>query len=168
MTHEGTAQSMERLRGKTSLREILEVATGFEAAARDFYSALIPKVSKRIRYLVVDLAAEEQAHYNLFSALARRDDIDDQIRAEVERPASDSKFSDCLHLPDLGSEPDDQEVLQYAMGREQTAMQHYGELAQTAPAGPIRDLFIFLASEETKHKLELEKLYYEIVHSGGV
>jgi len=29
-------------------------------------------------------------------------------------------------------------------------------------------LFQFLASEETKHKLELEKLYYEIVHSGGV
>ena len=26
----------------------------------------------------------------------------------------------------------------------------------------------FLANEETKHKIELEKLYYEIVHSGGV
>jgi len=47
-------------------------------------------------------------------------------------------------------------------------MQHYGELARTAPAGPIRDLFVFLSSEETRHKLELEKLYYETVHSGGV
>jgi rubrerythrin len=163
------SHGIERLRSKTTVHEVLEVATGFEASARDFYSALAPRVSKRIRYLVEELAAEEQAHYDLFTALARRPDIDAQVRAEIERPASDSKFSDCLHLPDLGEQPDDQAVLQYAMGREHAAMQHYGELAETTPAGPIRDLFRFLASEETRHKLELEKLYYETVHrSGGV
>ena len=48
---EGT-HGLERLRGQTSLREILEVATSFERSARDFYTDLIPKVSKRIRYLV--------------------------------------------------------------------------------------------------------------------
>lgn len=164
---EGT-HGMDRLRGKSSLKEILEVATHFEASARDFYTALIPKVSKRIRYLVEDLAAEEQAHYKLFSALAQRADIAEQVNAEIERTAADSKFSDCLHLPNLGENPDDQSVLQYAMGREHAAMSHYRELAQTAPAGPIRDLFNYLASEETKHKLELEKLYYETVHRGGV
>jgi rubrerythrin len=168
MTHEGTAQNMERLRGKTTLREILEVATGFEAAARDFYRDLAPKVSKRIRYLVEELATEEQSHYDLFSTLAQRQDIGDQIQSEIARPASDSKFSDCLHLPNLGEKPDDQAVLQYAMGREHTAMEHYSELAETTPAGPIQDLFKYLASEETKHKLELEKIYYETVHHGGV
>lgn len=161
------SHGIERLRGKTSLQEILEVATHFEEVARDFYTALIPKVGKRIRYLVEELAAEEQRHYDMFGALARRADIVAQVQAEIERTAADSKFSDCLHLPDLGEHPDDQAVLQYAMGREHAAMQHYGELAQTAPAGPIRDLFVYLASEETKHKLELEKLYYETVHRGG-
>ncbi len=158
---------IERLRGKTSLKEILEVATHFEASARDFYAALIPKVSKRIRYLVEELAEEEQRHYDLFSALAQRADIAEEVKAEIQRTAADSKFSDCIHLPDLGDKPDDQAVLQYALGREHAAMSHYGELAQTAPDGPIRDLFVFLASEETKHKLELEKLYYETVHRGG-
>ncbi len=158
---------IERLRGKTSLKEILEVATHFEASARDFYAALIPKVSKRIRYLVEELAEEEQRHYDLFSALAQRADIAEQVKAEIQRTAADSKFSDCIHLPNLGDKPDDQAVLQYALGREHAAMSHYGELAQTAPDGPIRDLFVFLASEETKHKLELEKLYYETVHRGG-
>jgi len=158
---------IERLRGKTSLKEILEVATHFEASARDFYAALIPKVSKRIRYLVEELAEEEQRHYDLFSALAQRADVAEQVKAEIQRTAADSKFSDCIHLPDLGDKPDDQAVLQYALGREHAAMSHYGELAQTAPDGPIRDLFVFLASEETKHKLELEKLYYETVHRGG-
>ena len=162
------AHGIDRLRGKTTLREILEVATGFEAAARDFYTALIPKVSKRIRYLVEELAEEEQRHYDMFGALAQRTDIADQVKQEIQRTASDSKFSDCLHLPDLGDDPDDQAVLQYAMGREHAAMSHYGELAQTAPDGPIRELFQYLASEETKHKLELEKVYYATVHSGGV
>jgi rubrerythrin len=161
------SHGVERLRGKTTLREILEVATSFEASARDFYTALIPRVSKRIRYLVEELAAEEQTHFDLFGTLARRADIADQVKAEISRTATDSKFSDCLHLPDLGEQPDDQAVLQYAMGREHAAMTHYGELAETTPAGPIRDLFKYLASEETKHKLELEKLYYETVHRGG-
>jgi rubrerythrin len=158
---------IERLRGKTSLKEILDVATHFEETARDFYTALIPKVSKRIRYLVEELAAEEQEHYDLFSALAQRPDIATQVSEEIQRTAADSKFSDCLHLPDLGDNPDDQAVLQYAMGREHAAMSHYGELAESAPAGPIKDLFVYLASEETKHKLELEKVYYETVHRGG-
>lgn len=161
------SHGIDRLRGKTSLREILEVATHFEESARDFYTALIPRVSKRIRFLVEDLAAEEQRHYDMFGALAHRTDIADQVGQEIQRTASDSKFSDCIHLPDLGGQPDDQAVLQYAMGREHAAMLHYGELAETTPAGPVRDLFRFLASEETKHKLELEKLYYEIVHRGG-
>lgn len=161
------SHGMDRLRGKTSLKEILEVATHVEEVARDFYTALIPKVSKRIRYLVEEHAAEEQSHYDLFSALAQRTAIAEQVRQEIRRTAADSKFSDCLHLPDLGDNPDDQAVLQYAMGREHAAMSHYGELAETAPSGPIRELFVFLASEETKHKLELEKLYYETIHRGG-
>ncbi len=46
--------------------------------------------------------------------------------------------------------------------------EQYQSLAETAPDGALRDLFRFLAKEETEHKNELEKLYYEVVHSGGV
>lgn len=155
------------LRNTTSVQEILDVANSFEASARDFYTALIPKVSKRIRYLVEELAGEEQGHFDLLAALRARTDLAEQVKLQIQQPASDSKFSDCIHLPNLGDNPDDQAVLQYAMGREHVAMTHYTELAQTAPVGPIRELFQFLASEETSHKLELEKLYYETIHRGG-
>lgn len=161
------SHGIERLRAQTSMRDVLAIATEFEASARDFYAALAPRVSKRIRDLVEDLAAEEQQHFDLFAGLAERADLAAQVQAEIARPASDSQFSDCLHLPDLGDNPDDQAVLQYAMGREHAAMGYYGELAETAPEGELRDLFRFLASEETKHKLELEKLYYELIHRGG-
>lgn len=164
--NEGT-HGIDLLLGKTNLGEILAVATSFEASARDFYTDLIPKVSKRIRYLVEELAAEEEDHHRLFRNLAARDDLVQQIQAEVQRTANDSRFSDCIHLPELGDKPDDQAVLQYALGREHAAMLHYAELAETTPEGPIRDLFRYLASEETKHKLALEKLYYETIHRGG-
>jgi len=52
--------------------------------------------------------------------------------------------------------------------REHVAMEQYAALAKIKQSGPIKSLFEFLANEETKHKNELEKLYYEIVHSGGV
>lgn len=165
---EGDSAAYQRIKSKKSLAEILEVATSFEQAARDFYTGLIPKVSKNFRWLVEELANEEQGHYELFTNLRSRDDIGEQIRAEVRTPVTDGKFSDAIHVPDLGDAPDDQTVLQYAMGREHLAMQHYRELADSTEPGPIKELFEYLANEEARHKEELEKLYYETVHSGGV
>lgn len=170
MSHEGEGHQSgyDRLQSKKSLKEILEVATEFERTARDFYTALIPNVSKRIRYLVEELAAEEQGHFDLFNELAAKPSIENEIECAVAVPVSDSRFSDCIQLPDLGENPDDQTVLQYALGREQAAMEQYTALAESTESGAIHDLFVFLAREETLHKQALEKLYYEVVHSGGV
>jgi rubrerythrin len=165
---EGQQSSYDRIKSKTSLKEILEVACSFEESARNFYRDLTPKVSKNIRWLAEELAAEEQRHYDLLSTLSARPDIAEQIKTEVHTPATNTKFSDAVHLPDLGPKPDDQAVLQYAMGREHVAMEHYRSLAESTDPGPIKELFEFLANEETQHKAELEKLYYETVHSGGV
>lgn len=164
---EGQSSDYQQLQAKKSLAEILDVAIAFERSARDFYTDLIPRVSKRIRYLVEELAQEEQRHFDLFFELRARPDIEDQIREMVETPASDGRFSDAVHLPELGDAPDDQAVLQYALGREHAAMEQYRSLAETTAPGPIKDLFDFLANEETQHKNELEKLYYKLVHSGG-
>jgi len=157
-----------RLKPMKTLGEILDVAIEFEQTARDFYSGLIPKVSKQIRYLVEELAQEEQRHFDLFSELRARPDLEAQVGEMVEIPASDAHFTDCVHLPELGDKPDDQEVLQYGIAREHAAIEQYTALAESTSPGPIRDLFAFLADEETQHKNELEKIYYEVVHSGGV
>ncbi|MEW8662453.1 MAG: ferritin family protein [Candidatus Thiodiazotropha sp.] len=165
---EGQSSGREKLQSKKSLSEILEVAVEFERTARDFYSGLIPKVSKQIRYLVEELAEEEQRHFDLFNELRSRPDIEQHIQAMVDTPASDKRFSDCIHLPELGDKPDDQAVLQYALGREHAAMEQYHALAKSTEAGPLKDLFLYLANEETLHKNLLERLYYETIHSGGV
>jgi rubrerythrin len=165
---EGGVRGRDLIASKKTLQEILEVATSFEKTAFDFYTALIPRVSKRIRYLVEELAVEEQAHYDLFKKLATEPGINEQIKSEIATPVNDQRFSNYVQMPDLGAAPDDQAILQYALYRENAAMEQYQDLANHTEPGPIHDLFVFLANEETKHKGELEKAYYELVHSGGV
>lgn len=157
-----------KLKGKATVREIFETATEFERVAHAFYAALAPKVSKNIRWLVEELAEEELEHIRIFTELAQNPAVEAVMAEKLDRPASDGKFSDCVHTPDLGPNPDDQEVLQYALMREHAAMEQYTALAETTPPGPLHDAFRLLAQEETEHKAELEKIYYEVVHSGGV
>ena len=165
--HEGHSDAYNRIASKKTLKEILEVAISFEKSARDFYTDLIPKVSKNLRYLVEELAEEEQQHFDLFTNLAQTIDIEQQIQQQIKLPVENHRFSDYVHLPDLGDKPDDQTVLQYAMGREDAAMKQYRELANNTEAGAAHDLFEYLANEEAEHKLELEKIYYKTVYSGG-
>ncbi len=164
---EGHSASYERIRSKKTLAEILEVATSFEKAAYEFYTDLAPRVSKNLRYLVEELADEEKEHFELFTSLADNPDIESQVRSMVQTPVEDHRFSDYIQVPDLGEQPDDQTILQYALGREDAAMKQYRQLADSTEPGPIHDLFEYLANEETKHKQELEKLYYATVYGGG-
>ena len=158
----------QTLKQKQSLEEILETAMSFEKVARDFYTELCGKVGKPLRGLVQELADEEQRHYELFRDLRASADIQQYVDRTFNAPPNDHKFSDFIQLPDLGDKPDDQDVLRYALGREQAAMEQYDALASEVPPGPVAHLFRYLANEELEHKRELEKMYYEIVHSGGV
>lgn len=164
---EGHSKSYEKLKSKTTLKEILDVAVSFEKTARDFYTAMIPKVSKNIRYIVEELAEEEQGHYDLFLSLKNDPYVQSQLDERIKTPTENHKFSDYVQLLDLGDKPDDQTILQYALAREDAAMKQYQDLADNAPEGELQDTFRFLALEEAEHKLELEKKYYEIIHSGG-
>ncbi len=132
---EGHVSGKEKLQACSTLKEILQQATEFERAARDFYADLSPKVSKRIRYLVDELVIEEQAHYDLFIDLANNPEIADQIKLEIATPPSNKRFSDCIQIPDMGDNPDDQTILQFALGREQAAMDQYHSLSENSPEG---------------------------------
>ena len=158
----------QKLKEKTTLGEILETASAFEQTAFNFYSALKDKVSNRFRPFVQELANEEQHHLTLFQSLSKHPALHDHIADLIQTPPSDHRFSDYIQLPELSDFPDEQDILRYAMGREEAAMEQYTSLAKETPAGPIRDFFRFSTNEELEHKNELEKLYYEFVHSGGV
>ncbi len=161
---EGALSGAERIKAQQTVAEILKMACSFEATARDFYTQLIPKVSDRIRDLVAELASEEQRHYDLLTGLAARADIGEQIgQLMIATPASQQRFIDATYFPDLTPYPDDQAVLQYALGREALALEQYQALAEQVPPGPLRDTFVFLANEEGQHQANLEHLYRELI-----
>lgn len=152
----------------TTVEEVLEQVAEFDRENHSFYTDLVPKVSKSIRYIVEDLARAELEHIRKITALIKSPDLGDHLKDAIMRPAADSRFSEALEAPELGDNPDDQEVLRYAISREQVAIDEYSELAANFPPGPLHEVFSYLANEETKAKAHLEALYYEVVHSGGV
>lgn len=158
----------EALSKLTTVEEVLEAVSEFDREAHSFYTDLIPKVSKSIRYIVEELARSELDHVIKLYELSRSDDIRDHLKDAILRPEADRRFSDAIQAPELGEAPDDQEVLQYALARQQIAIEEYSELAANTPPGPMHEVFSFLANEESKHKSDLEALYYGVVHSGGV
>jgi rubrerythrin len=165
--HEG--EGFHELKEKTTIGDILETASAFEQTAFNFYTALLDKISKPLRPLVQELANEEKRHFELFQNLKKNPQVSEQIAELIKTPPSDHRFSDYILLPKLEDFIDDQAILQYALGREQAAREQYATLAEETPAGsPIQDLFRYLANEELEHKNELEKRYYELIHSGGV
>lgn len=165
---EGHSHGYDKLKDSKTLGEILDTALGFEATARDFYTALAVKVKNPLKGLVEELAEEESRHYQLFADLKARDDLQAQIAERIRTPANDHKFADFVKMPTLEEHPDDQSVIQYAMAREHAAMEQYRDLAAETPEGPIRDLFAWLSKEELEHKAELEKQYYQLVYATNV
>lgn len=162
---------MSRVRAmseSSTVEEVLEKAAEFGRAAHGHYVEMIPRVSKNVRYIVEDLAREELAYIRMLQELRDSPDIATHLADSIARPHADKRFSDAFHQPDLPDDPDDQDVLQYALALEQAALDEFSELAEATEPGLLHDVFRFLANEERKHKGALEALYYEIVHAGGV
>lgn len=167
-SHPEGKSGYDHLRAQKTIAEILEMAMSFEKSAQTYYNSLLDKVSKPLRAMVQELAEEEARHYASFLELKNNPSVQEHINVRIQIPASDHRFSDYIRLPELPEKPDDQSILQYALGREHTAMEQYQALSKEVPEGPLQDVFRFLAQEELEHKKELEKRYYETVHSGGV
>ncbi|HCQ66576.1 MAG TPA: oxidoreductase [Rhodobacteraceae bacterium] len=152
----------------TTIEEVLETVAEFGREAHSFYTDLIPKISKNIRWIVEDLARYELAQARRISELTRSRQMADHLKDAIHRPEADRRFFDAIQAPELGPHPDDQKVLQYALSRLQIAMEEYSELAAVTFPGPLHEVFSYLANEEARQKKELEVVYDEIVHTGSV
>ncbi|MEZ5767067.1 MAG: ferritin family protein [Paracoccaceae bacterium] len=152
----------------TTVEEVLETVAEFDREAHSFYVDLVPKVSKNIRYIVEDLARSELEHIIKLRELARSKEPGRPPQGRDPAPRGGPALLRRDPGAGTGDNPDDQEVLAYALARVQVAIEEYAELAANTPPGPLHEVFSFLANEESKHKSDLEALYYQVVHSGGV
>jgi rubrerythrin len=131
-----------------TLAQARATAMAFEIAAFRFYSDLAPRLRPEVRSLAKDLAAEELEHYRLLNDLSEDEQLADHRAGGDRRPAAE--FTTCTRLRSSRDALED-DLLAYAEARERIAREHYGYLAELAPAGPLRDLFAFLRREEERH-----------------
>ena len=142
-----------------SIDDILDFAINAEQEAVDFYNQLAENAkTEDMRYVFQDFAQEEISHK------ARLTKIKEEGVYGIEnKDIADLKIADYTvnvkPTPDISY----QDALVLAMNKEKAAFKLYSALARRATNEAMRDLFISLAQEESKHKLRFEIEYDEYV-----
>jgi len=64
----------------------------------------------------------------------------------------------------LGEQPDFKDVLVYAAKREKKAFEFYNNMSEQVEDSDLKKLFVWLAQEETKHKEDIEALFWDVMY----
>jgi rubrerythrin len=142
-----------------SIDDILVFAIDEEQKAVDFYSVLAGNArSEEMKNIFIEFAEEEIKHKTRLIKI-REEGVFDMPKQDVQ----DLKISDYLvsvkPTPDMTYE----EALVVAMKKEKAAFKLYTNLAAKAPTEDLKDVFLSLAAEESKHKLRFEIEYDDFV-----
>jgi len=142
-----------------TVEDILDFAINAEQEAVDFYSTLAGQaVNSDMRNVFEQFAMEEMGHK------ARLTEIRDggilKLRSEK---VTDLKISD--YVVDVQATPGMSyaDALVLAMKKEKAAFRLYLDLSEKAEDSSMKDAFMALALEESKHKLRFELEYDEFV-----
>lgn len=142
-----------------SINEILDFAIEAEQKAIDFYTLLASEAkSEAMQKVFVQFAGEEMEHKAKLLDVKQKG-----FFAGSPQKVMDLKISDYLVNEVPHSEMTYQEALIIAMKREKSAFKLYSNLAEKAPTEFLKNLFLNLAMEESKHKLRFEIEYDEYV-----
>ena len=142
-----------------TIDEILDFAIGEEQAAVDFYSELAETAkSEDMKLVFIDFAQEEIKHKQRLLKIK-----EEGIFTMETSKVADLQISDYLvnvkPTPNMTYE----EALILAMKKEKAAFKLYSALAEKAPNEGLKNIFLGLAMEESKHKLRFELEYDEFV-----
>lgn len=139
--------------------EILDFAINEEQMAVNFYSELAD-VAKTddMRQVFTEFAGEEIKHKQRLLKIKE----EGFYKMEKEQ-ITDLKISDYVVNIKPSANMSYEEALILAMKKEKAAFKLYLALSERAPNAELKDLFLGLAQEESKHKLRFEIEYDEFV-----
>jgi rubrerythrin len=142
-----------------SIEDILEFAINEEENAVNFYSELAEKAkTEDMKRIFIEFAKEEMGHKA--SLIKIRDEKQFQLKKEV---VADLHISDYLVVVEAKPDMTYQEALVIAMKKEKSAFKLYLTLSNKASSEEMKNVFLSLAQEESKHKLRFELEYDEYV-----
>ena len=142
-----------------TINDILDFAINSEQEAVDFYTQLANQSdNEEMKSVFTQFAKEEMGHKSKLMNI-KETGLYNINKNEVK----DLKISD--YLVDIEPRPDMsyQDALNVAMKKEKAAFKLYINLSEKAPNSEMKELFLSLAQEESKHKLRFEIEYDEYV-----
>ncbi|MDA3954561.1 MAG: ferritin family protein [Bacteroidales bacterium] len=142
-----------------SIDEVLDFAIKAEQDAVDFYNQLAENAKTvDMRFVFTSFAQEEIKHKARLTQIKK----EGSFKIEAKKIA-DLKISD--YMAEVKATPNMtySEALLVAMSNEKAAFKLYYELAKQAEDEEMRDVFVSLAQEESRHKLRFEIEYDEYV-----
>ena len=142
-----------------SINDILDFAIASEQEAVEFYTALAEQAkNEEMRFVFKQFAEEEMSHKSRLI----------KVKEEGSFEVKNEKIDDLQiadYLVDVEVTPDMsyQDALVVAMKKEKSAFKLYTNLAAKAPTEGIKQTFLSLAQEESKHKLRFEIEYDDYI-----
>jgi rubrerythrin len=142
-----------------SVNDILDFAMGQEQGAVDFYTQIAGYArNAEMKKIFLEFAQEEVGHKARLQKIK-----EEQIFTISAEKIADLKISDytdnVIASPDMKYD----EALILAMKREKAAFRLYSNLAASSGDANMKNLFMSLAQEESKHKLRFELEYDDYV-----
>ena len=139
--------------------EVIQLAINNEQKAADMYDGLAERSdSPAAKTHFEQLANMERGHKVKLETM----DMDFFDSQEL-KPPQDLKIADYVVNVKPSPEMSYRDALVMAMNKEKAAFKLYTKLAERAPNDKLRELFLSLAQEESKHKLRFELEYDEFV-----
>ncbi len=142
-----------------SINDILEFAIASEQEAVEFYSSLAKQAKNaEMKTVFEQFAKEEMSHKSRL--LKIKDEGTFEIRDEK---IYDLQIADYLVDVEVTPNMSYQDALIVAMKKEKSAFKLYTNLAAKAPTDALKNIFLSLAQEESKHKLRFEIEYDDYI-----
>jgi rubrerythrin len=141
------------------LKNVLERAIQSEENSYRLYSQLSQRVERpETKKLLQGLAAQELGHKKLLEGV----DLESIGTAKPVKLPEEKTLSDFLEPTPISADSTIQDVILFAIRKEQSAYEFYKRMSEYAPTAQIKALFERLTGEELKHKENLESLYEEM------
>ena len=142
-----------------TINDIPDFAIGEEQSAVDFYVSLATRSkSVQSKKTFENFAQEEMQHKENLIRIK-----EEGAFLMPEQKIRDLKIAEYLVDVKPGPDMNYGDALILAMKKEKAAFRMYSVLADNAPDPSIRDVFLGLAQEESKHKLRFEVEYDDYV-----
>lgn len=142
-----------------NVNEILDFAINAEQEAVEFYTQLAQNAGNpEMKEVFDDFAREEMSHKARLLKVKETG-----VMEKNATPVQDLKISDYMVSVTPTPEMSYADALVVAMKKEKSAFKLYMALSQRSENQEIKQLFLALAQEESKHKLRFELEYDEYI-----